>query len=370
MTQLWTDKHRPQSLAAFAGTAKAQELLSAIKAWKPGKAILVSGPSGSGKSLAVELCAKELGLSLFSLNASDPRSASKLGFLASLATSRPLFGTGRLILIDEADALSGTSDRGAIPLISNLLDSSRHPIVLVADDPYAEKLRPLRQRAVAIKLSRVPAPSIEKRLRDIAAAEGIRATESVLKALARWSNGDLRSAITDLQLLSQGRSELTDDDASALGARERPKGAYDTLPALFRSRSLAGGRRALQEADDDTDELLLWASTNLLLEVPKERLPEATALLASADLFRSRVMKTQYWRFKAYASDLLAGIATLGSGGGYVAYQRPERIALLGASRIQRAQALERDRALGAQLHCSVRKVRAQLPYLRLIGAI
>ncbi|HLD77861.1 MAG TPA: AAA family ATPase, partial [archaeon] len=329
----------------------------------------LAGPPGAGKTLLAELAAAELGLELFALNASDERAASKLGFLKDVATTRSLFNKGRLILIDEADGLSGR-DRGAVAAIESLIERSRFPVVLVANDPYAEKLRPLRQKAVVIKLTRVPAPSIEKRLRAVAAAEGIEAPEAVLKGLARWSSGDLRSALTDFQLLCQGRTQLTEADAAALGARERPKQAYETLPALFRSKSLSGGRRALQDSDVDSDELLLWASTNLPAELPKDKLPEAYALLAQADVFRGRVLKSQHWRFKAYASDLLAGLATLGGGSGYVSYQRPDRIAILGATRMQRAVALEKDRALAARLHCSVRKVREQLPLLRLTGAL
>ena len=312
--QLWTDKYKPQALTEIVAQHKAVgEVMDQLRQWKPGhKAIFIHGPAGTGKTLLVELIAKENKWFLSRLNASDSRSAKSLDtLLAPAVKEMPLFYKKSLILIDEVDGLSGR-DMGATKSLIEIIKSSRNPIVLIANDPWEQKLKALRQYCVMVKFSRVPTPSIEKRLRDILHMEGITAYENVLKDMARFANGDLRSAIIDLQTISQGKKELVRKDLESLGFRERETEIFNVMYTVFHSSSRAAARKAIIDSDKDTDEVFWWIENNLYQEFTNpQHLVEAYDLMSKADVFRGLVRRQQNWRFKAYMTDLMAGVAAI-----------------------------------------------------------
>ena len=65
---MWTDKHKPSSVEGIVGQKKAIDealpLLSAGGAGGKGKAALLFGPAGCGKTLLVEAIARQEGLQL------------------------------------------------------------------------------------------------------------------------------------------------------------------------------------------------------------------------------------------------------------------------------------------------------------------
>ena len=65
------------------------------------------GDSGTGKTATAVALAHELGLELIEVNASDSRNKEAIGSLIGGAVNQgSLFGTGKLILVDEVDGLS------------------------------------------------------------------------------------------------------------------------------------------------------------------------------------------------------------------------------------------------------------------------
>src|SRR3989338_10623886 len=100
--ELWTDKHRPKGLEEFVGNSKAVEKANGyISNFKSGKAIMLYGPTGCGKSLLVELLAQQKEFFLIRLNANDV-SNEAVEDLAKSSRTKTLFTKGKIILIDEA----------------------------------------------------------------------------------------------------------------------------------------------------------------------------------------------------------------------------------------------------------------------------
>jgi replication factor C large subunit len=242
-------------------------------------------------------------------------------------------------------------------------------MILSANDPWKPKLRPLRQYCTMVKFNRIPYPSIAKRLREIAKIEKVAAEDSVLKDLARWASGDMRSALLDLQMLSAGRDSVTERDLEALGYRERRRTVLDVLPTLFYSGSLRAARKVVRETDKDPDEILWWLESNLV-SVYKDpsSLANGYELLAKADLFRSFVRRQQNWRFKAYMVDLMSGISLFKDDErhGFVPFKPPYRMLRMGQTRMRRALLKSLSGKLGGHLHCSSKVIkRDYLPFLR-----
>ena len=374
MKSLWTEKHKPLTVSGIAGQQKAiAEAMDFVDSFIPGKALMLTGPSGVGKTLLVETIARERGLLLLQLNASDVRSAEAIEtFFNDASRTRSLFHKGKIILLDEVDGISG-NDRGAAASITKIIRQSLFPVFLIANDPWSQKLRPLRPYVKMVKFSKVHSASVEKRLREILEKEGVSPQGSVLKDLARWSQGDLRSAISDLQTVGQGKKELSTQDLEILGYRERESSIFEILPTIFKSRSINASRRAIQSADKDPDEIFWWVENNIPIEFPPEKLAQAYDLLSKADMFRARTSVQQNWRFKAIMSDLISGISVVKGEAhapqhGFMMYQAPQRIMMMGRTKSERALLDSLSKKVGEKAHTSKRVVkRDYLPYMRMI---
>ena len=263
--ELWTEKHKPKTIGEIVGQKKViEEVLSYTDSLKREKALLLTGPSGVGKNLILETIARERKYLLIQLDASDERSRDKIEKVVDSSKTRSLFHSGKLILIDEVDGISGR-DRGAISSIINLIRKSPYPVFLIANDPWKPKLRPLMSYCKIVKLSRIPAPSIKKRLREICERENIRCPDDVLSSLARWSQGDMRSAITDLQNVALGKRELKDEDLEVLGFRERENTIFNIMPTIYFSKSITACKKAIGSLTIDPDLVFRWVEYNLSL---------------------------------------------------------------------------------------------------------
>ncbi|MFH1445108.1 MAG: replication factor C large subunit [Nanoarchaeota archaeon] len=365
----WTDKYKPGKVENIISQKKGiDEALTWFREWKPGKALFIHGPPGVGKSLLIETLANENKLHLIALNASDKRNAEEIESLFSGAKTHSLFHKGKIILLDEVDGISG-NDRGAVTAIIKLIKNSSFPVVLIANDPWKNKLKPLRNYCKLVKFSKVHSASIEKKLNEICSLEGIKPEGETIKHIARWSQGDIRSAISDLHMVCAGKKCIDNASLEVLGYRERKSSIFDIMPAVFNSRNIKATRKAIFDSDKDPDEILWWIESNasMIFRSPEEII-KAYDILSKADIFRNRVMKQQNWRFKAFMVDMISGIslAKSHSDHGYVAYKPPKRLIELGRTRMKRAVMKGLCTRLGATLHCSTRTVKSgYLPYLK-----
>ena len=101
----------------------------------------------------------------------------------------------------------------------------------------------------------------------------------------------------------------------------------------------------------------------------KEDLARAVEVLSRADLYRSKIIKHQNYRFEKYFLELLAGISLVNEkvNNNYISYRPPDRIIMLGGTKEVRKNEKELYMQLAKDLHCSTRKIRNQMPLLNMI---
>lgn len=369
---LWTEKYKPKETGEILGQGSAvSEVLRWLETWRPGeKALMLYGPPGTGKTLIAEVLAKEKKWFLMQINASDERNSQSIdSALSEVSKNTSLFHSGKIILIDEVDGISA-SDRGGVKAIINIIKESRFPVIITANNPYIPKLQTLRNYCRLVKLSRVNIRSIEKKLREICEREGVKTKDEVIKNLARWSSGDLRSAITDLQTLCQGREEITEKDLESLGYRERETNIFSILPTIFRSKNLNASRNAIHNCDKDPDEIFWWVENNLPQEFEHpDSLAKAFDTLSKADIFRQRVLSQQNWRFKGLMIDMLAGISFAGeSSKRFIPYKSPDRFIRLANLKRRKAMMSGLYKKIGLYTHASGKIVHnCYLPILKIV---
>lgn len=173
------------------------------------KAVLLYGPPGVGKTTLVEVLAREFGYDLVEMNASDFRRSKDIERIAILASDKTsLLGKGKIILLDEVDGIHARSDAGGIEAILRLINITKQPIIMTANDPWSQSLKELRENAIMVGLKKLGTRDIMKLLKRICEQENIEADEEALRFIVDRSEGDLRSAINDLEAIAEGYGKV------------------------------------------------------------------------------------------------------------------------------------------------------------------
>lgn len=215
------EKYKPKKLLEVIGQKEIiVNTYNWLKKWKPGKALMIYGSTGTGKTLIVQLMAKENNMSLLEINSSDDRSASFIKEVLVPASKEGSLSKKRLILIDDVDNLS---ERGGIAEIIKIIRGSSYPIILTANNAYDPKLRTLRSYCELLRIRKIYVNLIEKTLNQIALREKIKIDKDSLRNIALNSDGDIRSALNDLENLSTSK-------------REREKSIFETLRVVFQGK--------------------------------------------------------------------------------------------------------------------------------------
>jgi len=355
-----------------------QQLVDWIKSWDKGvpkkRAAFLYGPPGIGKTVTVEALTADLKMELVEKNASDYRTEEAVKRFAGLASQfGSLFGGKRLVLLDELDGLTGTADKGGVGAITEIIKIAQCPVVLIANNPYDPRFTNLRNYCLLIEFKKPSASEVMKRLKVICETEGIKAEESALKFIAQRSNGDVRSAINDLQALAQGKKALAYEDVSWLGYRDRQETIFNVLRLIFYGKTCQGAKQAADMADVDIDMLFEWIYENVPAHLtdPSD-LAKAMDSLSIADLYRGRIRSTQDWSFTRYVIDYMtAGVAMARQNTethGWIPFKFPERIQMLSRSKTERAMQLSIGYKIKRKCHISANRASKEiLPYLKII---
>lgn len=308
-------KYSPKTLKDIHGQdAALKELNNFVVNFRKSKkkAAILHGPIGVGKSSSAYAVANEHNLEVLETNASDFRNAEQIELKAGNAIrQQSLFSKGKLILVDDIDGLSGTGDRGGVQAITNLIEGSRFPIVLTAENIYIDKLRSLARKCNAIKFEALGYDAIFGILRKICDGENIKCNDDVLKALSYRSAGDARAAINDLQSLTDESKAISVESIEGLYDRNRRNTIINALKLVLKTTDFKTSLTAFENVDEDIDEQMLWLEENLPREYTKARdLAMAYDNLSKADVFHRRIRRWQHYRFYVYINALLtAGVS-------------------------------------------------------------
>lgn len=350
--------------AALAGLIGNSDALSAAKKWAEEwqagagqKPLLVYGPPGIGKTALAHVIASEMGWQLFEFNASDLRDVESVEqILSNAVSSSSLFGSLRIILIDDVDAISGREERGGAAAIAKVLASPSQPIILTAHNLYDKKLQAIRGYCTPIEFRRVHAASLAKLVRETAKEHGISLPQEALERIAAGAGGDVRAALNDLQGMNPHSH------------RDTEKGIFDVLRTILKSEKYAEARNAVFSSETDHDSLKLWVAHNIPAEYEKPfDIAEAYGALSRADIFDGRIKRNQYYGYLRYSNDLLSAGVALAKASPYHKYSPlgfPDYLREMGASKGSRALRKAVLLKISRLCHCSPYQAQSYLATL------
>lgn|GEM_PF-4488257 len=292
------DKYEPKQLDELL----CKDGVKAIEEWYlrgHKQPLLLSGPSGIGKSTIVRLFAQKHKFTLYELTPSDARDKDSLEKQTSVVSkSQSIFSQKNLLFFDNIDVFFG-EDKGGLELVLKIAKDAANPVVFVANDLYADKkMQKVRELSETVALKRPNYLSISVLLKKICLDYKIKYDEGTIKQIAQDCDGDIRSAILDLDTISFYGVQAS--NLKLLGKRERKQDVFKTVIGLFKAHTLKEAFEIRDASELDFDMLYNWIVENLPAFYEKENLKEAYELVSKGDINRSRIYVRQNWVFLKY----------------------------------------------------------------------
>jgi replication factor C large subunit len=337
----WTEKYRPARFEDIVGNATAlRQMVAWAQSWtSKSKPLLIYGKPGIGKTSSAYALANDMKWDVIELNASDQRTAAVIERIAGAgSTTASLLGSSRkLIVLDEADNLQGSSDRGGAKAIIECIRNARQPMILIANDLYG--LSPeLRYRCEPVQFRAIPARSIGPRLRHLCAAEKVSCSEGAIQAIAESAEGDIRSAVNMLYAAAIGRDRVEDVQVHTSQKDERVS-IFSLITAIFHKTPDEELMRLSYDVDDTPETIEQWVEGNIHLLPSLPALAKGYRSLSRADVYLGNTYRRQYHTLWRYATAImLLGVADAAEGKGiHARIMPPERWQKMSAAKKQKA---------------------------------
>jgi len=399
----WTEKYRPQTLHKIIGNHnQIRKLKTWADTWKQDKptkkAVILSGKPGIGKTSAAYALAHDVEWLPIELNASDARNATTIKEVATAGATHQTFsdsgefistktGGRKLIIIDEADNLferatdstvggKDFGDRDGKRSIVNTVKITNQPVILIVNDDYQlfkGSGASLRRDCLHIKMYPAKTNEIVQLLKRICLREHVKVDVNVLFRIADFCEGDIRSAVRDLQSVCMNKKLVTSEDIDVLGRRDRSQVIFDALRDIFQTRDSAVIQRNVQLVQEDPRMMLLWVAENISRSYTTiEDIAKGYKWLSKSDIYLGRTYRRNHYGLWSYACDL----STIG-----VAFSKESRVR---SNRYQFPSWLKKTsqqknvlsaqqsliKKLSLHHHCSLKKTRSFiLPMIKKIAS-
>ncbi|GEM_PF-2181550 len=276
-------KYKPEKIEDMINKEAAKEIKNLIL---DKKKFIITGPIGSGKSLSLEILAKDMKFEL--INITDEIFDSK-----EITKQRSIFYKGKIFVVDLDSIRS-------LEKLEEFTKECSFSIIMSADDIYQKRYYDIRKKYSLVKFRKISDIYLMNIIKRICQKESIQYSEIALGKLISMYNGDIRAVMITLECIKT--EGITQDSIKSI-EECKSLNVFDVLTEVFNG-DLRKSTRLLSNMDQD---ILPWIEENIV----DGKSLEAQELVARADLFKSRVIRTNNWSLNKYYFDFLGGICSM-----------------------------------------------------------
>ncbi|MDK2785573.1 MAG: polymerase subunit gamma/tau [Thermotoga sp.] len=226
-------KYRPKTFSEVVNQDHVKKaIIGAIQKNSVAHGYIFAGPRGTGKTTLARILAKSLNcenregvepcnrcrscreidegtfMDVIELDAASNRGIDEIRRIRDAVGYRPMEGKYKVYIIDEVHMLT----KEAFNALLKTLEEPPSHVVFVLATTNLEKVPPtIISRCQVFEFRNIPDELIEKRLQEVARAEGIDIDDEALRFIARRAAGGMRDALTMLEQVwkfSEGKIDL------------------------------------------------------------------------------------------------------------------------------------------------------------------
>lgn len=209
---MYTSIYRPNKIEKFIGNKEViQSFIEWLLEWCPNnknKCALVSGITGIGKSLLVELILQKHDYNIINLEIDECRSKEYINshIKPLTKTKKTLNGQDNALVVSDID--SG-GDYGFISGLIECIKETQIPIICICNDRYTQSIKPILNYCFDIKMTKPKYDDVYRLVYLVVMNEKIKIKQTRIKELYEESNGDIRFILNSLQLnITKGFHEV------------------------------------------------------------------------------------------------------------------------------------------------------------------
>lgn len=252
MIDVWTEKHRPETLSEVVGQDAIVERLEAFVKEESIPHMLFAGPPGTGKttcavSLAKDLYGDQWKQNFMETNASEERGIDVVrDKIKNFARTQPINADYKIIFLDEADSLTSDAQQALRRTMEQFSDNCR----FIMSCNYSSKIiDPIQSRCAVFRFNQLDEEDVKKYIQRLGSAEEFTISEDAVEAVMRVSDGDLRRVTNVLQTAAISTDEIEEEDVYSVAASLKPEEITEILNKTLSNQFL--------EARDQLSDLMI-----------------------------------------------------------------------------------------------------------------